>query len=248
MKNDGSPCLFSTFNPSNAAFILVDHVLSFSSPSLLHQSINEWEHFSYFQRHCKRFQSKFSGSPTRAHTSPCSMFMVRNPARGNHRDPILVRKNKYVFFHPSCNSAWNSLSLSYHLQALRFVIEILRNRTGQQTNKKLSSFCICFAFGWFNWPIDLCFSLIFLFFFSPLLLTRARCNKCYSLEPGMKASICHAPLLDWRGLPGEIAPGGLRKPSGFLGCLKYSAFLPERSWSLPALAEGFPVRCLPVRN
>lgn len=147
MKNDGSPCLFSTFNPSNAAFILVDHVLSFSSPSLLHQSINEWEHFSYFQRHCKRFQSKFSGSPTRAHTSPCSMFMVRSPAKGNHRDPILVRKNKYVFFHPSCNSAWNSLSLSCHLQALRFVIEILRNRIGQQTNKKLSSFCICFAFG-----------------------------------------------------------------------------------------------------
>lgn len=162
MKNDGSPCLFSTFNPSNAAFIVVDHVLSFSFPSLLHQSINEWEHFSYFQRHCKRFQSKFSGSPTRAHTSFCSMFMVRNPVRGNHRDPILVRKNKYVFFHPSCNSAWNSLSLSCHLQALRFVIEILRNRIGQQTNKKLSSFCICFAFGWFNWPIDLCFSLIFL--------------------------------------------------------------------------------------
>jgi len=44
MNTDGSPCLFSTFNPSNGAFILVDHVLSFS-PSLLHQSINEWEHF-----------------------------------------------------------------------------------------------------------------------------------------------------------------------------------------------------------
>lgn len=147
MKNNGSPRLFSTFNPSNAAFTLVDHVLSFSSPSLLHQSINEWEHFSYFQRHCERFQIKFSGSPTRAHTSPCSAFMARNPARRNHRDPILVRKNKYVFFHLSCNSAWNNLSLSCHLQALRFVIEILRNRIGQQTNKELSSFCVCFPFG-----------------------------------------------------------------------------------------------------
>lgn len=195
MKNDGSPCLFPTFNPSNAAFILVDHVLSFSSPSLLHQSINEWEHFSYFQRHCKRFQSKFSGSPTGARTSPCSASMARNPARRNHRDPILVRKNKYVFFHPSCNPAWNNLSLSCHLQALRFVIEILRNRIGQQTNKKLSSFCICFAFGWFNWPTDLCFSLIFNF--SPLLLSRARCYECYSLEPGMKASIHHATLLSY---------------------------------------------------
>lgn len=126
---------------------------------------------------------------------PCSAFMARNPARRNHRDPILVRKNKYVFFHPSCNSAWNNLSLSCHLQALRFVIEILRNRTGQQTNKKLSSFCICFAFGSFSWPTDLCFSLIFNFF--PLLLSRARCYEYYSLEPGMKALIHHAALLSY---------------------------------------------------
>lgn len=144
MKNDASLCLLPTFNPSNAAFILADHVLSLCFPSLLHQSINEWEHFSYFQRHCERFQSKLSGSPTRVHTSPCSMPMVRNPAMRNHHDPIHVRKNKYIF---CCSPAWNNLNLSCHLQALRFVIEILRNRIGQQTKKKLSSFCICFAVG-----------------------------------------------------------------------------------------------------
>ena len=151
--------------------------------------------FSYFQRHCKRFQSKFSGSPTRAHASPCSALTARNPARRNHCDPIFIRKNKYVFFHLSCNSAWNNLSLSCHLQALRFIIEILRSRIGQQTNKKLSFICICFAFGWFNWPIDLCLSLIFSTF--PLLVSRARCYECYSLEPGMKASIHRAALLSY---------------------------------------------------
>lgn len=152
MTNNGSPFFSSPFNPSNAAFIPADHGLPFSSPSLLlpHESTHEWEHFSYFQRHFERFQSKFSGSPSRTHISPRSVSVERIPARRNHRDPIPVRKNKSLFFPLSCNSTWSNLSLSCHLQALRLVIEILRMGVGRWTNRELSFLWICLAFGWFH--------------------------------------------------------------------------------------------------